>query len=107
LNVFKQILASYTEFWVKPEPEPLLQHHFFPEPEMRKDDATLQHCLSLLPDGRIYEKNNSKEAPKNCQWPEKIGGRKMAEFDKKRQKRGRKIFYNDLGEKPYNNLYFL
>jgi hypothetical protein len=36
--------------------------------------------------------NNSKEAAKNCPWPEKIGGRKMAEFGKKWKKKGRKIF---------------
>jgi hypothetical protein len=28
--------------------------------------------------------NNSKEAPKKCQLPEKIEGRKKAEFGKKR-----------------------
>jgi hypothetical protein len=36
--------------------------------------------------------NNSKEAPKKYPWPEKIGGRKIAEFSKMRQKRGWKIF---------------
>jgi hypothetical protein len=35
----------------------------------------------------------SKEAPKNCPWPEKVGGRQLAEFDIKWQKRGRKIFF--------------
>jgi hypothetical protein len=39
-----------------------------------------------------FRPNKSKEAAKNCPWPEKIGGRKMAEFGKKWQKRGRKIF---------------
>jgi hypothetical protein len=39
-----------------------------------------------------FRPNNSKEAPKNCPWAEKIGGLKMAEFGKKWQKRGRKIF---------------
>jgi hypothetical protein len=39
-----------------------------------------------------FRPNNSKEAPKKCPWPEKIGGRKIAEFRQKWQKRGRKIF---------------
>jgi hypothetical protein len=39
-----------------------------------------------------FRQNNPKEAPKNCPLPEKIGGRKIAEFGKKWQKRGRKIF---------------
>jgi hypothetical protein len=51
-----------------------------------------------------FRPNNSKQAPKICPWPEKIGGRKMAEFDKKWQKRGRKFFYNYLDEKPFNFL---
>jgi hypothetical protein len=33
-----------------------------------------------------FRLNNSKEALKNCPWPEKIGGRKMAKFGKKWQK---------------------
>jgi hypothetical protein len=33
-----------------------------------------------------------KEAPKNLPWLEKIGGCKMADFDKKWQKRGWRIF---------------
>jgi hypothetical protein len=39
-----------------------------------------------------FRPNNSKEAPKNCPWPEKIGGRKMEDFGKKWQKTGRKTF---------------
>jgi hypothetical protein len=35
---------------------------------------------TLLPDGRIFQPNNLKEAPKNFPWQEKIGVRKMAEF---------------------------
>jgi hypothetical protein len=27
-----------------------------------------------------FRPNNSKEAQKKCPWPEKIGGRKIAEF---------------------------
>jgi hypothetical protein len=38
-----------------------------------------------------FRPNNSKEAQKNCPWPEKIGGRQMAEFCKKWQKRDRII----------------
>jgi hypothetical protein len=47
--------------------------------------ATVARWPNFLP-------NNSKEAPKNCPWPGKIGGRKKAEFGKKWQKRGRKLF---------------
>jgi hypothetical protein len=54
-----------------------------------------------------FRPNNSKEALKKYSWPEKIGGRKIAEFRQKWQKRGRKIFYTYLEEKPYNSLYFL
>jgi hypothetical protein len=39
-----------------------------------------------------FRPKTSKEAPKNCAWPVKIGGRKIAEFGKKWQKRGQKIF---------------
>jgi hypothetical protein len=46
---------------------------------------------SLLPDGRIFGQI-TQEALKNCPLPQKIGGRKMAKFGKKWQKRGRKIF---------------
>jgi hypothetical protein len=56
--------------------------------------AILSVALSLtplLPDGRIFGKI-TQEAPKNCPWPGKIGGRKMAEFGKKWQKRGWKLF---------------
>jgi hypothetical protein len=42
-----------------------------------------------------FRPNNSKEAPKNYLWPEKIGGRKMAEFGKKiAEKRPKNIFTN-------------
>jgi hypothetical protein len=39
-----------------------------------------------------FRPNNSKEAPKNCPWLEKIGGWKMAEYGKKWQKRLENIF---------------
>jgi hypothetical protein len=39
-----------------------------------------------------FRPNNSKDALKKYPWPEKIGGRKIAEFRKKWQKRGRKTF---------------
>jgi hypothetical protein len=53
------------------------------------------HKLATLNTGARwpnFRPNNSKQALKNCPWPEKIGGRKIAEFGKKWQKRGRKIF---------------
>jgi hypothetical protein len=46
-----------------------------------------------LPDGRIFGQITQKEAPKKFLWPEKIGGRKMAKFGKKWQrKRPKNIF---------------
>jgi hypothetical protein len=50
----------------------------------------LVHTVARWPN---YRPNNSKEASKNCPWPEKIRGRIMAEFGKKWQKRGQKIFF--------------
>jgi hypothetical protein len=46
--------------------------------------SPIQLLQPLLPDGPNFRPNNSKEAPKNSLWREKIGGRKMAEFGKKR-----------------------
>jgi hypothetical protein len=43
-----------------------------------------------------FRPNISKEAPKNCLWPEKVGGSKMTKLSKKWQKRGRKIFFTDI-----------
>jgi hypothetical protein len=53
-----------------------------------KAHALVVHCCQMAE----FWPNNSKEAPKNCPWPEKIGGRKIAEFRQKWQKRGRKMF---------------
>jgi hypothetical protein len=47
---------------------------------------------ALLPDGRIFGQITQNRLKKNYSWPEKFGGRKMAELCKKWQKRGRKIF---------------
>jgi hypothetical protein len=49
-----------------------------------------------LADDRIFGK--IKEAPKNCLWPEKIGGRKIAKLGRKE---AGKYSYDYLDEKPY------
>jgi hypothetical protein len=39
----------------------------------------IEQLMTLLPEGRIFSQI-TQEAPKNCLWPEKIGGRKIADF---------------------------
>jgi hypothetical protein len=45
--------------------------------------------------------NNSKEAPTNSSWPEKIRGRKMT---KSGRNEAEKYLYTYLAEKSYNYL---
>jgi hypothetical protein len=40
-----------------------------------------------------FRTNNSQQAPNNYPWPAKIGGRKMTNFCKRRQKTGRKSLF--------------
>jgi hypothetical protein len=47
---------------------------------------------SLLPDGRIFGQITQKRPPKIILGRKKNGGSKMADIDKKWQKRGWKIF---------------
>jgi hypothetical protein len=51
-----------------------------------------------------FRPNNSKEAPKNYLWPEKIGGRKWQNLAKSSRKEAGKYFYKHLGEKPHDIL---
>jgi hypothetical protein len=39
-----------------------------------------------------FRSNHSKQAHTNISWPEKIGGRKLADFVQKWQKRGQQSF---------------
>jgi hypothetical protein len=48
-----------------------------------------------LPEGRIFGQI-TQTGPKKYFWPGKIGGRKMADFVQKWQKRGQKIFHVNL-----------
>jgi hypothetical protein len=57
-----------------------------------------------LPDRRFFGQITQKRPLTNYPWLETIGGRTMAEIDKKWQKLRKvaeKYFYNDLNEKPY------
>jgi hypothetical protein len=52
---------------------------------------TIISMVFTVADGRIFCQIIQKR-PQKISWAEKIGGRKMAKFGIKRQKRGRKIF---------------
>jgi hypothetical protein len=62
---------------------------------------------TLLPDGRIFSQITQKRPQKNVHGRKKLEAVKLQNLDKSSRKEAGKYFYNYLGEKPYNSLYFL